>query len=104
MIQHSIKPLIEEIVDNLQYKTVKLFIKKATSNKLICVISTDHRQKYKKIMDELEIDCQLCIFHIYKQIGNDAEAKIKYCYKIRMCIIFTEIKEIFRTNGFDIAM
>lgn len=103
------KPVIEEIVDNLQYKTVKSFIEKATSDKPIHVISTDHRQKYKRIMDELEINHQLCIFHLYKQVGNDVYKKlkskfIKDCDKIRMCIVFTEIKEIFRTFDFDIAM
>lgn len=103
------KPVEEMIVTNLEYDTVKDFIEKATSNRLIYAISTDHRIKYKSIMDKLEIKHQLCIFHLYKLIGNDVFKKLKskfvsYREKINMCLTFTEIKEIFRTYDVSIAI
>jgi hypothetical protein len=56
-------------------------------------------------MDELKINHQLCIFHLYKLIGKDIFPKLrsKFISKIRLCILFTEIKEIFRTYNTNIA-
>ena len=56
------KIVLEDIVDNLEYNTVKSFIVKAITDSDVNAISTDHRRKYKRIMDELKIDHQLCIF------------------------------------------
>jgi transposase-like protein len=103
------KPVAEEIVDNLKYGTVKSFIKKAISDKPIFAITTDHRRKYKRILDGLKINHQLCIFHLFKMIGKDAYKKLNSEFvtdrdKIRICIVFSEIKEIFRTFDLDIAV
>jgi len=48
------KPIEESIVNDLEYDTVKSFIKKAISGIPIHAITTDHRREYKSIMDELE--------------------------------------------------
>jgi transposase-like protein len=103
------KPLLEEITDNIEYDTVKSFIKKAVSDKPVYAITTDGRRKYKSIMDELKINHQLCIFHLFRDIGKEVYKKLKSKFvsdngKIRLCIIFTEIKEIFRTFNLDIAI
>ena len=103
------KIVLEEIVDNLEYNTVKLFIKKAVADDVVHAISTDHRRKYKRIMDELKIDHQLCIFHLFKLIGKNVYKKIKSKFigdkeKIKICMVFTQIKEIFRTYDDNIAL
>lgn len=103
------KPLLEEITDNIEYDTVKSFIKKAVSDKPVYAITTDGRRKYKHIMDELKINHQLCIFHLFRDIGKKIYKKLKSKFvsdrdKIFLCIIFTEIKEIFRTYNLDIAI
>ncbi len=103
------KPVIEEITDNIEYDTVKSFIKKAVSDEPIYAITTDGRRKYKRIMDELKINHQLCIFHLFRDIGKDVYKKLKSKFvsnrdKIRLCLIFTEIKEIFRTFNLEIAI
>jgi transposase-like protein len=59
------KPLMEEITNNIEYDTVKSFIKKAVSDKPVYAITTDGRRKYKRIMDELKINHQLCIFRTF---------------------------------------
>jgi transposase-like protein len=103
------KPIAEEIANNIEYNTVKSFIKKAISNKLIYAITTDHRRKYKRIMDELRINHQLCIFHLFRMIGKEVYKKLNSKLlsnrdKIRICITHTEIKEIFRTFNLNIAI
>lgn len=103
------KPIEEEIANNLEYNTVKSFIKRAISGKLIYAITTDHRRKYKRIMKELKINHQLCIFHLFRMIGKEVYKKINSKFvsdrdKIRMCIVYTEIKEIFRTFDLSIAI
>lgn len=103
------KPITEEIVNNLKYGTVKSFIKKATSNKPVQAITTDHRRKYKRILDGLKINHQLCIFHLFKMIGKEVYRKLNSDFvsdreKIRICIVFSEIKEVFRTFDLDTAV
>ncbi len=48
------KPVKEKIVTDIEYATVKGFIKNAIDYKPLHAISTDHRRKYKSIMDELK--------------------------------------------------
>lgn len=60
-------------------------------------------------MDELKINHQLCIFHLFRDIGKKVYKKLKSKFisdrdKIQLCIIFTEIKEIFRTFDLNIAI
>jgi len=93
------KPVRESIVNVLEYDTVKSFIEKAISGIPVHAITTDHRREYKSIMDELKINHQLCIFHLFKMIGKEIFPKLRSKFisntnKIRLCILFTEIKEI----------
>ena len=103
------KPVSESIVDALEYDTVKSFIEKAISGIPVHAITTDHRREYKTIMDELKINHQLCIFHLFKMIGKEISSKLNSKFisnsnKIRLCILFSEIKEIFRTYDLNIAI
>jgi transposase-like protein len=103
------KPVRESIVNDFEYDTVKSFIEKAISGIQVHAITTDHRREYKSIMDELKINHQLCIFHLFKMIGKKIFPKLRSKFisntnKIRLCIIFTEIKEIFRTFDLNIAI
>jgi transposase-like protein len=103
------KPVRELIVNDLEYYTVKSFIEKAISGIPVHAITTDHRREYKSIMDELKINHQLCIFHLFKMIGKEIFPKLRSKFisntnKIRLCILFTEIKEIFRTFDLNIAI
>ncbi len=103
------KPVKEKIMTDLEYATVKGFIKNAVASKPLHAISTDHRRKYKSIMDELKIKHQLCIFHLYKLIGKDVYKKLKSKFigpreKISLCLAFTKIKEVFRTYDINIAI
>lgn len=103
------KPVEEKIVPDLEYDTVKGFIKNAVASKPLHCISTDHRRKYKSIMDELKIKHQLCIFHLYKLVGKDVYKKLKSKFngpreKVRLCLAFTKIKEVFRTYDLNIAI
>jgi transposase-like protein len=103
------KPISEEIFNNLEFNTIKSFIIKATANKPVHAITTDHRRKYKTIMDELKINHQLCIFHLFRMIGKEVYKKLNSKLtsnkdKIRLCVSFTRIKEIFRTYDLNIAI
>ncbi len=56
-----------------------------------------------------EINHQLCIFHLFRMIGKEVYKKLDSKFvsdrdKIRMCIVYTEIKEIFRTFDLNIAI
>jgi len=53
-------------------------------------------------MDELKVKHQLCIFHLFKMLGNKIykllkSKKVSKQEKIEICLYFTYIKEIFRT-------
>lgn len=103
------KPINESIVEGLEYDTVKSFIEKSLSDKPVHAITTDHKREYKSIMDELKINHQLCIFHFFKMMGKKIYPKLRSKFiskksKIRLCIVFTEIKEIFRTYNLEIAI
>ena len=103
------KPVNEKIMADIEYATVKGFIKIAVASKPLHAISTDHRRKYKSIMDELKIKHQLCIFHLYKLIGKDVYKKLKSKFigsreEISLCLAFTKIKEVFRTYDINIAI
>lgn len=103
------KPVRESIVNDLEYCTVKSFIEEAISGMPVHAITTDHRREYKGIMDELKINHQLCIFHLYKMIGKEIFPKLRSKFisnskKIRLCILFTEIKEVFRTFELNVAI
>lgn len=103
------KPVRESIVNDLEYDTVKSFIEKAISGIPVHAITTDHRREYKTLLDELKINHQLCIFHLFKMIGKKIFPKLNSKFisksnKIRLCILFSEIKEIFRTFDLNIAI
>lgn len=60
-------------------------------------------------MDELKIDHQLYIFHSFKLIGKNVYKKIKTKFigdkeMIKIYMVFTQIKEIFRTYDINIAL
>ena len=55
----------EEIVPKRTPKAIKTFIQESTTNQLLIAITTDHfLENIKKIMDELYVKHQLCIFHL----------------------------------------
>jgi hypothetical protein len=96
------------MVNDLEYDTVRSFIEKTISGIRVHAITTDYRREYKSIMDELKIKHQLCIFHLFKMIGKEIIPKLRSKFisninKIKLCILFTEIKEIFRTFYLNIA-
>lgn len=95
-------PLAEEIVPKRTPTAIKNFIQKSTKNKPLIAVTTDHFREYKKIMDELNVKHQLCIFHLFKMLGNKIykllkSKKMSDREKIEICLYFTDIKEIFRT-------
>jgi len=95
-------PVSEEIAANIEYNTIHGFLKEAFRNKPLFAVTTDHRREYKGIMADLGAKHQLCIFHLFKMIGVDVYAVLKsnrasYRDKIKLCLYFTEIKNVFRT-------
>lgn len=78
-------------------------------DKPLFAITTDHRREYKTIIDNLGAVHQLCIFHLSKMIGGDVYAvlrskKASYRDKIKLCLYFTDIKNIFRTYDENVAI
>jgi predicted RNA-binding protein len=63
-------PVAEEIASKRTTETIKRFIEKSTDNQPLIAITTDHFRRYKRIMDKLGVKHQLCIFHLFKMIGN----------------------------------
>ena len=59
-------PVSEEIVEDREYDTIYTFLKEVLKNKPHLAITTDHRREYKKMMDDLNVEHQLCIFHLFK--------------------------------------
>jgi len=101
-------PVTEEIAANIEYNTIYEFLKEAFRDKPLFAVTTDHRRAYKTIVDNLEAKHQLCIFHLFKMIGADVYGALRskrtsYRDKIKLCLYFTEIKNIFRTYDEQVA-
>ena len=64
-------PLSEEIVEDMEYDTIYTFLRERLRDKPLFTITTDHKREYKKMMDDLKVRHQLCIFHLFKMIGKD---------------------------------
>ena len=101
-------PVAEEIAEDCGYQTVRAFLKESLRGRPLVAITTDHKREYKGILDELGAAHQLCIFHLFKMIGDAVYGALqskRYSYrdKIRFCLYFTAIKNVFRTNDLQIA-
>lgn len=69
-------PVAEKIVRNRIPSNTKKFIIESTENKPFFCLTTDLFPMYRNITDELNVNHQLCIFHLFKTINH----KIKvYC-------------------------
>ena len=95
-------PVAEQIIPKRTPTTITQFIQESTSNKPLISITTDHMPLYKNIMNNIGVKHQLCIFHMFKMIGDKAykqlrSKKITEREKISLCLYFTDIKNIFRT-------
>ncbi len=102
-------PVSEKISNNLNYDTIFSFLKRSLQEKPLYAITTDHVRMYKSIIDKLGALHQLCIFHFFKLIGDDVYDILKskeaaYRDKIRLCMYFTDIKNIFRVYDEEIAV
>lgn len=102
-------PIAEEIVPKRTTETIYNFIDKSTYNQPLIAITTDHFPRYKRIMDKLGVKHQLCIFHLFKMIGNSVYKILKSKKptkqeKISLCLYFTELKNIFRTYNEETAI
>jgi hypothetical protein len=101
-------PVAEEIAEDYGYKTVYDFLKGSLQGRPLVAITTDHKREYKGILDELGAAHQLCLFHLFKMIGDDVYAALqskRYSYrdKIKLCLYFTAIKNVFRTDDLQVA-
>lgn len=101
-------PITEEIADDIEYDTIHKFLKEAFRDNALFAVTTDHRREYKAIIEVLGAEHQLCIFHLFKMMGADVYDALKserasYQDKIRLCLYFTEIKNIFRTYDEQVA-
>jgi len=101
-------PIAEEIADDSGYKTVDDFLKDSLNGKPLVAITTDHKREYKAILDELGAAHQLCLFHLFKLIGDDVYAVLQskeasYRKKIKRCLYFTAITNVFRTDNLQVA-
>ncbi len=102
-------PVSEEISNNLKYGTIFSFLKRSLQGKPKYAITTDHVRLYKSIIDKLGALHQLCIFHFFKLIGDDVydilkSKKVAYRDKIRLCMYFTDIKNVFRVYDEEMAI
>lgn len=102
-------PIAEEIVPKRTTETIYNFIDKSTYKQPLIAITTDHFRRYKRIMDKLGVKHQLCIFHLFKMIGNSVykilkSKKATKQEKISLCLYFTELKNIFRTYNEETAI
>jgi transposase-like protein len=102
-------PVAEEIVFKRTPEAIKNFIQQSTINHPLIAVTTDHFREYKNIMDELGVKHQLCIFHLFKMIGSTVykllkSKKVLKREKISLCLYFTDIKNIFRTYDYKIAL
>jgi hypothetical protein len=101
-------PVAEEIAEDSGYKTVYDFLKGSLQGRPLTAITTDHKREYKGILDELGAAHQLCLFHLFKLIGDDVYAvlqskEVSYREKIKWCLYFTAIKNVFRTDDLQVA-
>ncbi|MDP3486278.1 MAG: hypothetical protein Q8S06_12315 [Methanobacteriaceae archaeon] len=95
-------PVAEQIVPKRTPTAITQFIQESTINKPLISITTDHMPLYKNIMDNIGVKHQLCIFHLFKMIGDKIykqlrSKKLTNREKISLCLYFTDIKNIFRT-------
>ncbi|RZB29233.1 MAG: hypothetical protein AEth_01375 [Candidatus Argoarchaeum ethanivorans] len=107
-------PIAEEIAKKIDYTTVYNFLKSVLADKPLITITTDHKRMYNSIIEKLGALHQLCIFHLFKMIGKEMIGEdvydrlksktIPYRDKIKLCIYFTKIKEIFRTYDLNVAI
>jgi hypothetical protein len=102
-------PVNEKIAPDKGYTTILQFIQESTKNKPLKSITTDHVPEYKNIMDELNIKHQLCIFHLYKMIGDKLyillrSKKTSEDEKTRLTLYFKEIREIFDTTNYETSL
>lgn len=102
-------PVLEAIAPDKAYKTIHGFLKEALEDKPLFAITTDHVRVYKTIMDNLGAVHQLCIFHLSKMIGEGVydilrSKKASRRDKIKLCLYFTDIKNIFRTYDENVAI
>ncbi len=99
-------PVCDKITPDKEYKTIIQFIKESTKDKPLTAITTDHVPEYKNIMDELNVKHQLCIFHLYKMIGDKLNKllrtkKTSEEEKTRLKLYYKEIREIFDTQNYE---
>jgi transposase-like protein len=95
-------PIAEQIVPKRTPAAITQFIQKSTNNKPLISVTTDHMPLYKNIMDYIGVKHQLCVFHLFKMIGDKLYKKLRSKKvtereKISLCLYFTDIKNIFRT-------
>lgn len=102
-------PVAEEIAPKRTPNTIKNFITNSINNQPLISVTTDHFREYKNIIDKIGAKHQLCIFHLYKMIGNAVYKKLKSKKltpqeKITLVLYFTDIKNIFRTYHEETAI
>jgi len=95
-------PVAEEIAPNKTKEAIYNFLKEVTENIPFYGLTTDHLLEYKAITDGLGVIHQLCIFHLFRMMGARVYKILKSKTvskqeKIRLCLYFTEIKNIFPT-------
>ncbi len=95
-------PIAEQIVPKRTPQAITQFIEESTINQPLISVTTDHMPLYKNIMDYIGVKHQLCVFHLFKMIGDKIYKKLRSKKvtereKISLCLYFTDIKNIFRT-------
>ena len=95
-------PIAEQIVPKRTPAAITQFIQESTNNQPLISVTTDHMPLYKNIMDYIGVKHQLCVFHLFKMIGDKIYKKLRSKKvtereKISLCLYFTDIKNIFRT-------
>jgi len=70
-------PVTEQISYNLKSETIKEFLEYSLENIPVECISTDLMPKYKNIMDEIDVNHQLCIFHFMQAVTKIREKELK---------------------------
>lgn len=101
-------PVNEKITPDKENTTIKQFIVESKKHIPFIAITTDHAHEYKSIIDELNVNHQLCIFHLQKMIGDrlyrlTRSKKINEEEKFKLKKYFREIMEIFNTYNYETA-